>query len=304
MNDYILNGILGFAVGDALARPAHGRERESLKFDPVLTMRKGLWTDNTSLTLCVLSSLRVNEWQLDYHEVMRRFCKCFEYGYMTQEGVIYDIDATVKQALQNYLRGLPPERCAPSNEWNCGSGSLAHILPIEFYLYKYPEVNRYEIIRNVSMLTHAHICCTLGCYLYLAVADEIIKGRESFKLATLLVRGITKAVADLQKSSDANENNELHYYSRIIDHSVYNLSSEEIENSGYIVDTLEAAFWCLANTASYRECMLWAANLGGDADTVAAVTGGLAGLYYGYESIPREWLTGLKNMEMIVRVCG
>lgn len=53
-----------------------------------------------------------------------------------------------------------------------------------------------------------------------------------------------------------------------------------------------------------RESLLWAVNLGEDADTVAAVAGSLAGLYYGYDSIPHEWLAGLKNKEMIVRVCG
>lgn len=42
---------------------------------------------------------------------------------------------------------------------------------------------------------------------------------------------------------------------------------------------------------------LWAVNLGEDADTVAAVAGSLAGLYYGYDNIPHEWLAGLKNKE-------
>lgn len=141
-------------------------------------------------------------------------------------------------------------------------------------------------------------------FLYCAVAGEIIQHRERFKLATLLVRGVVRAVDDLRQVADADDNRELHYYSRIIDRSVYELTAAEIESSGYVVDTLEAALWCLANTNSYRECLLWAVNLGDDADTVAAVAGSLAGLYYGYDSIPHEWLAGLKNKEMIVRVCG
>ena len=177
-------------------------------------------------------------------------------------------------------------------------------MPVEFYLQAQPAAGRYEIIRNVSALTHAHICCTLGCFLYCAVAGEIIQHRERFKLATLLVRGVIRAVDDLRQVADADDNRELHYYSRIIDRSVYELPADEIESSGYVVDTLEAALWCLANTNSYREWLLWAVNLGEDADTVAAVAGSLAGLYYGYDSIPHEWLAGLKNKEMIVRVCG
>lgn len=304
MTDYILNGVLGLAVGDALGQPAQGKTRESLKFSPVLEMKQGLWSDDTSLTLCTLASLRENGWRLDYHDLLRRFAKWLEYGYLTPEGAAFDIGATTKQALLNYLNGVPLERCAPRNEWNCGNGSLMRILPVEFYLQAQPEANRYETIRNVSALTHAHICCTLGCFLYCAVADEIIQHRERFKLATLLIRGVIKAENDLQQVADADDKRELHYYSRILDRSVYTLPAAEIESSSYVVDTLEAALWCLANTNSYRECLLWAVNLGDDADTVAAVAGSLAGLYYGYDSIPHEWLAGLKNKEMIVRVCG
>ena len=57
-----------------------------------------------------------------------------------------------------------------------------------------------------------------------------------------------------------------------------------------MIDTLEAAIWCLLNTKTYKDCVLMAVNLGEDTDTVAAVAGGLAGLYYGYEYIPNEWI--------------
>ena len=131
--------------------------------------------------------------------MLRRFAKWLEYGYLTPEGVAFDIGATTKQALLNYLNGVPLECCAPRNEWNCGNGSLMRILPVEFYLQAQPAAGRYEIIRNVSALTHAHICCTLGCFLYCAVAGEIIQHRERFKLATLLVRGVIRAVDDLRQ---------------------------------------------------------------------------------------------------------
>lgn len=304
MTDHILNGILGLAVGDALGYPAQGKSRESLKFSPVLAMQQGLWSDDTSLTLCTLASLRENDWRLDYYDLMRRFAGWLQEGYLTPEGTAFDVGATTKQALLNYLNRMPLEHCAPRNQWNCGNGSLMRILPVEFYLQAHPEADRYEAIRNVSALTHAHICCTLGCFLYCTVAGEIIQHRERFKLHTLLMRGVAKAVEELRQVADSDDNRELHYYSRIIDRSLYDLPAAEIESSGYVVDTLEAALWCLVNTDSYRECLLWAVNLGDDADTVAAVAGSLAGLYYGYDSIPREWLAGLKNLEAIVRVCG
>ena len=81
------------------------------------------------------------------------------------------------------------------------------------------------------------------------------------------------------------------------------LPEEAIKSSGYVVNTLQAALWCLLTTRSYRDCMLKAVNLGSDTDTVAAVAGGLAGILYGAESIPEDWLKVLAKKEEIVRLC-
>ena len=77
------------------------------------------------------------------------------------------------------------------------------------------------------------------------------------------------------------------------------LDENEIKSSGYVVDTLEAAIWCFMNTDTYKDCVLKAVNLGEDTDTVAAVAGGLAGLYYGIEAIPQEWMNILPKKEWI-----
>lgn len=80
-------------------------------------------------------------------------------------------------------------------------------------------------------------------------------------------------------------------------------SRNKIKSGGYIVDTLEAAVWCLLTTASYKECVLKAVNLGGDTDTVAGVCGGLAGALYGYNAIPQEWRNTLIKREYIEELC-
>ena len=78
----------------------------------------------------------------------------------------------------------------------------------------------------------------------------------------------------------------------------------EIKSTGYVVDTLEAAVWCLLTTESYAECVLRAANPGEDTDTVAAVAGGLAGALYGYAAIPEEWRNALLRREYIEEMCN
>jgi ADP-ribosylglycohydrolase len=74
---------------------------------------------------------------------------------------------------------------------------------------------------------------------------------------------------------------------------IESLTESEISSSGYTVHTLEAAAWSFLTTSTFEDAVARAANLGDDADTVAAVTGALAGAYYGYESIPLQWRSGL-----------
>ena len=81
------------------------------------------------------------------------------------------------------------------------------------------------------------------------------------------------------------------------------ITEEQIRTSGYVIDSIEAAVWCLITTESYKDCMLKAVNLGDDTDTVAAIAGGLAGLYYGYEEIPKDWLGVIKKREWIEGMC-
>ena len=75
----------------------------------------------------------------------------------------------------------------------------------------------------------------------------------------------------------------------------------EVKSGGYVLDTLSAAFWCLEKTDSYKDCVLLAVNLGSDTDTTACVAGGLAGIKYGYDSIPKEWVEQLRGKDIIER---
>ena len=70
-----------------------------------------------------------------------------------------------------------------------------------------------------------------------------------------------------------------------------------------MVDSIEAAAWCLISTESYGECILKAVNLGDDTDTVDAIAGGLAGLFYGMEGIPKVWSGAIKRREWIEKMC-
>ena len=92
----------------------------------------------------------------------------------------------------------------------------------------------------------------------------------------------------------------LDYWEKISDpDDLASLPNEIIYSGGYVVETMETVLWALMNTDNYRDCVLTCVNMGYDADSTAAIAGGLAGLSYGYDSIPTEWTDALVNKELI-----
>ena len=123
-----------------------------------------------------------------------------------------------------------------------------------------------EEIEKVSAITHAHEISRKACLDYVHLARKLIEGEKLENLG----------LDDLK-----------------------NKSEEEIKSTGFVLHTLESSLWCILNTNSYKDAVLKAVNLGDDTDTTAAVTGGLAGIIYGFDEIPRDWIDKLKNKNLI-----
>ena len=96
---------------------------------------------------------------------------------------------------------------------------------------------------------------------------------------------------------------EINKFNRLLVEDISIIEEQNINSSGYVIDTLEASIWCVLTTKSYKEATLKAVNLGHDTDTTGAVTGGLAALIYGIETIPTEWLEVLARKEDIIHLC-
>lgn len=178
------------------------------------------------------------------------------------------------------------------------------ILPILFYIQAiygadFQEREEiFEIIHNVSSLTHGHKRSLMACGIYISIASKLIVGKD---LGFSVLSGIYSAMEYYKRYDEFQS--ELKYFTRLEDKHFKDLPVEEIKSGGYVVDTLEAAIWCLLNTNDYKSCVLKAVNLGNDTDTTGAVVGGLAGLRYGYENIPSEWIDIIARKEYIEDVC-
>jgi ADP-ribosylglycohydrolase len=311
MNERILSGIIGLAVGDALGVPVEFQSRAELQLNPVTDMRgfgtysqpAGTWSDDSSMTLCLLDSLANG---LDYTDIMQKFASWLNNAEYTPHGEVFDVGITTSQAVRRYSQGVPPLLCGGADVRDNGNGSLMRILPLAFYLTsQYGEnftdtAETFEIIHNVSALTHAHPRAKIGCGIYMAIVENSKFQRVDREYEIL--RSIRKARDFYENQAEFAE--ELKHYSRLFQDDFADLPEDEIKSSGYVVDTLEAAVWCFLNTDNYADCVLKAVNLGADTDTVAAVVGGIAGMYYGYESIPAEWVEQLARLDYIKELCG
>jgi len=298
--------ILGHAIADAMGVPVEFMRRASLAKDPVTgylgygshPVPPGTWSDDTSMTLAALDSL---SYGLDYQDMMECFCRWEDSAAYTATSVCFDIGITTHRALKSYRQGQDLWDCGLKGEYDNGNGSLMRIIPAVLYgKYKMKDAtleDKLDVIYEVSALTHGHPRSKLGCGIYGFILNALMDTHNKEGIQAGLV------AAKVHYETQFEYQKELAHYSRIFRPDFADTPEEEIKSSGYVVDTLEAALWCLLNTDSYSACVLKAVNLGDDTDTVAAVAGGLAAAIYGMEGIPEAWIDGLLKKEGLLAVC-
>lgn len=268
--------LLGLAAGDAVGTTVEFRTRGS--FEPMTDMvgrgpfalQPGEWTDDTSMALCLATSL-VTQKGFDPAHQMELYCQWRDNGYLSSTGTCFDIGNTVSQALSRYQQSGNPFS-GSTHPRSAGNGCLMRLAPVPMFYA--PDRDRVLHFSGESART------THG-------AQECIDA--SRLMADMLVRalsGASKSEILFETEIDMVESSSI----RAIARGDYREKEiADIRGSGYVVESLEAAVWCFLNTDSYEQAILAAANLGDDADTTAAICGQFAGAYYGEQGIPIRW---------------
>jgi ADP-ribosyl-[dinitrogen reductase] hydrolase len=272
--------LLGLACGDAVGTTVEFCEQGS--FSPVTDMvgggpfrlPAGAWTDDTSMALCLATSL-VERGRFDPEDQMRRYCAWYENGYLSSTGRCFDIGLTVRGALARFQQSGDPF-AGRTDPHAAGNGCIMRFAPVPLFFYPdYVAAMRWA--GESARTTHGTLECIESCQFLAAVIcaalaggskDEVLFGQEPSHFQSPTVRAIAAG-------------------------EYRNKSVEAISGSGYVIHCLEAAAWCFWQATSFRETVLKAVNLGEDADTTGAVCGQIAGAFYGENGIPPEWFARL-----------
>jgi ADP-ribosylglycohydrolase len=250
------------------------------------------------MILCTMDSLS-SGYNLD--DLAQTFCAWLFDGAWTPSGFVFDAGLTTFTALdsiRNDGRG-PLESGANSPDDN-GNGSLMRMLPAALYFAGAERDAFLQKIHEISAITHAHPRAKIGCGIYALLVRALCENSDPMKAYQ---RAISEALDYYNRAQDEYRA-ELRYYNRLISYQIPEIEKREIYSSGYVVHTLEASVWCFLRRRSAREALLEAVNLGLDTDTTGSVAGGLAGLAYGIEDIPAEWISTIarkKDIDELIR---
>ena len=300
ISSIVIDGTLGFAVGDALGVPVEFLSRDMIKRNPVEDMLeygshkvpKGTWSDDTSMMVATMDSISDVQ-GIDYDDMMQKFCDWARNANYTATDTVFDIGISTSTAISNYMSSkMPAIKCGPDGERQNGNGSLMRMFPIAVYcMYNnMSEKDEVDLINNFSSITHGHEISKLGCKIYSDYMKYLVETKDKFEAYNLL----TKKDYSKYYSKETIEK-----YKRILDGNLNKISEDNINSSGYVVSTLEASLWCTLNSNSYEEAVLNAVNLGSDTDTVGAITGGINGVIYGVSAIRQSWKTDLKKVRYL-----
>lgn len=283
----LVGTLVGLAIGDAIGTTVEFSRRGTF---PLITdmvgggpfcLEAGQWTDDTSMALCLGASLKRG---FDPEDQMIRYLSWWREGYMSSTGMCFDIGTTTVNALRSYESDRNPFS-GSDDPCSSGNGALMRIAPVAIKYHDDENLNKYA--EDCTKTTHGSKVCI----------DSSVYFCNAIKRAYNCNGNISNIYKDFIIKDDDVYCAEL---ADIAQGTFLSKTYEELSNSGYVVDSLESALWCFYHTENFKDAILSAVNLGGDADTIGAICGQIAGAYYGMHGIPREWVDKLYQVDMII----
>lgn len=276
--------LLGLAIGDALGAPYEFKTPaepiKNYRSGGHHKIRKGEWTDDTAMALCLANSL-IKTKEINLMDQMSKYLLWYSFGYMSTRCEPVGIGRSTREAIERFIINSDPISGLEDPQ-KSGNGCIMRLAPVPL-VYHFNTTLATKNSKVSSRTTHGSKECLECC----ALLGQVIAS---------LVSGISKEEA-LKPTEWLEEPTE----PKVIDISKATYFNDEIQKpeGAYVIDTLKTALWCFYTTDSFEDAIIKAVNIPGDRDSFGAVTGQIAGAYYGYESIPERWLIDLMGRKVI-----
>jgi ADP-ribosyl-[dinitrogen reductase] hydrolase len=318
--------MLGLVIGDALGAPMEflpvryndnsliDMKNDENKFN----LKCGQWTDDGSMAQCLCDSLLCTPAPIDFDPIdsMLRYVAWWHFGY--NNAFKYDTErknrhsvglgGNISDSMNEFIESGEPFTKAGNNQTS-GNGSLMRLAPVAIAFHRNVE----KCVNNAmlsSYVTHQGIeaaeCCGLLAYImsygisstesttHRKFLDELPRYYKSSKSTSVnyLIASQCEPSGDVDRNWNWKDANFKYSPSRSKNQPNY--------IGSYAMDAMAMSLHCFYTTNSYKSCVLKAANLGGDADTVACISGQLAGSFYGLfgeKGIPEEWIEHIQKWD-------
>ena len=290
--------LAGLAVGDAVGTTVEFRPPGTFELVEDMVgggpfhLRAGEWTDDTSMALCLADSF-VECDGFDARDQMERYLRWWDEGYLSSNGECFDIGNTVSEALSRFRQTGEPFSGSTDTK-AAGNGSLMRLAPVPLFYAADPAL-AIRMSAESSRTTHGALTCIDACRYFSALILGALQGEAKERLLSprFAPSGAPSVWDGQPLCVEIDE---------IAAGSFRRKEPPEIAGDGYVVRALEAALWAFHKTATYEEGCLLAVNLGGDADTTAAIFGQLAGAHYGLDGIPLRWREHVAHRPLIFKL--
>jgi len=244
------------------------------------------------MTLALIESINDNG-NINYYDICDNFVAWYnDEPKFNAVNFVFDIGRTCKKSILKYMSTKDPLNAGVKDNLHVGNGALMRISPLAYYIHSKGITDENEIIKltgNISSLTHGQEKSRLGCYIYTRYMLLLLEGKDK--------KEAYQKIKELDYSSFSEKSQEA--YKRILKGDLEKLTLNSISSKGEVEDTLEASMWILLKTDNYRHAILGCINLGNDTDTIAAICGSMAGIIYGIEQIPENWINTLLKKEQL-----
>lgn len=312
----VIDGLIGQSIGDAIGVPVEFLSRDTVRRIGVNEMLgndcrlsfisrwgnlipSGAWSDDTSMTIAAMSSIIRNHGEIDYDDIMKQFLLWWEEGKYSSLDFSFGLGNNISCALERYKQNIPPLECGGKGFRDNGNGALMRMFPFSMYcIYKgYNDEETLDFISKAASITHGHEINVLSCYIYTQLLYECFRTKNPDLAFSIAIRQ-KEQYYKTRFSSDAIQAHEI-LFEKIHD---IDFDPDTIPESGYVVDSLMIAIYCILRGYDYEDAITMAVEFGYDTDTNAAIVGSIAGVIYGMEQIPERWLCALRKKDELVQI--